>query len=496
MAITASQVNELRQLTGVGMMDCKKALVETDGDMQKAIELLRQKGQKMAAKRADRDANEGCVLAKTTGNFGAIIMVSCETDFVATNAGFVEFTTSILDAAMAKHLTTKEQVMDMDLNGSKVADAITDQIAKIGEKIELAHFETIEAEKVYSYIHPGNRMASIVGLNKAGYDQVGHDIAMQVVAMRPVALDAESVPQEIKDQEFRVAVEKTKEELIGKAVDAALKKAGINPAHVDSEEHMASNMGKGWITEEQVNQAREIKEKVAAEKAAQLSEQQINQIANGRLNKYFQENTLMEQEYIMEQNEARPAMLDALFLRPTDALSLLAIDGGHCGSGNVLVNVFHHHGDIAREYLGLLVVSQRAALDSGLEALLGKGNLVRCNGAVVVELAGHRHGHAVHLGHRDGDSLSAGIGERDIVTLIAIVILLAVEGVGDDKIAVVCTHGGSGIGAGLGRRSLVVVIVLAGHHGPHGCHKQQHGHQFERFFHVYSMFILMLLLHS
>ena len=168
MAITASQVNELRQLTGVGMMDCKKALVETDGDMQKAIELLRQKGQKMAAKRADRDANEGCVLAKTTGNFGAIIMVSCETDFVATNAGFVEFTTSILDAAMAKHLTTKEQVMDMDLNGSKVADAITDQIAKIGEKIELAHFETIEAEKVYSYIHPGNRMASIVGLRHAG----------------------------------------------------------------------------------------------------------------------------------------------------------------------------------------------------------------------------------------------------------------------------------------------------------------------------------------
>ncbi|MBR6844842.1 MAG: elongation factor Ts [Bacteroidales bacterium] len=300
MAITASQVNELRKLTGVGMMDCKKALVETDGDMQKAIELLRQKGQKMAAKRADRDANEGCVLAKTTGNYGALIMVSCETDFVATNAGFVDFTTSILDTAMAQHITTKEEVLAMDLNGSSVADAITDQIAKIGEKIELAHFETIEAEKVYAYVHPGNRMASIVGLNKAGYDQVGHDIAMQVVAMRPVALDAESVPQEIKDAELRVAIEKTKEELVGKAVDAALRKAGINPAHVDSEEHMASNMGKGWITEEQVNQARQIKEQVAAEKAAQLSEQQINQIANGRLNKYFQENTLMEQEYIME----------------------------------------------------------------------------------------------------------------------------------------------------------------------------------------------------
>ncbi|MBR5092291.1 MAG: elongation factor Ts, partial [Bacteroidales bacterium] len=207
---------------------------------------------------------------------------------------------SIIDTAMAKHLTTKEQVLDMDLNGAKVSDAITDQIAKIGEKIELAHFEAIEAEKVYAYVHPGNRMASIVGLNKAGYDQVGHDIAMQVVAMRPVALDAASVPQEIKDQELRVAIEKTKEELVGKAVEAALRKAGINPAHVDSEEHMASNMGKGWITEEQVNQARQIKEQVAAEKAAQLSEQQINQIANGRLNKYFQENTLMEQEYIME----------------------------------------------------------------------------------------------------------------------------------------------------------------------------------------------------
>ena len=300
MAITASQVNELRQLTGVGMMDCKKALVECDGDMQKAIELLRQKGQKMAAKRADRDANEGCVLAKTTGNYGALIMLSCETDFVATNADFVAFTTSILDNAMAKHLTAKEQVLDMELEGRKVSDCITDQIAKIGEKIELAHFEAIEAEKVYAYIHPGNRMASIVGLNKAGFDQVGHDLAMQVVAMRPVALDAASVPQEIKDQEFRVAVEKTKEELVGKAVDAALKKAGINPAHVDSEEHMASNCSKGWITEEQVNQARQIKETVAAEKAAQLSEQQINQIANGRLNKYFQENTLMEQEYIME----------------------------------------------------------------------------------------------------------------------------------------------------------------------------------------------------
>ena len=298
--ITAKQVNELRQLTGVGMMDCKKALVECDGDVQKAIELLRQKGQKMAAKRADRDANEGCVLAKSAGNYGAIIMLSCETDFVATNADFVAFTSSIIDTAMSKHLTSKEQVLDMELNGSKVSDCITDQIAKIGEKIELAHFEAVEAEAVYAYIHPGNRMAAIVGMNKAGYDEVGHNMAMQVVAMRPVAIDEASVPQNVIDSELNVYREKTKEELVQKAIDAALKKAGINPAHVDSEDHINSNMAKGWITEEQGQMAREIKEKVGAETAASLPEAKIEGIAKGRLNKFFQESTLMNQEYIME----------------------------------------------------------------------------------------------------------------------------------------------------------------------------------------------------
>ena len=298
--ITAKQVNELRQLTGVGMMDCKKALVECDGDVQKAIELLRQKGQKMAAKRADRDANEGCVLAKSAGKYGAIVMLSCETDFVATNADFIAFTTSILDNAMAKNLTTKEQVLDMELEGRKVSDCITDQIAKIGEKIELAHFEAICAEAVYAYIHPGNRMASIVGLNKAGFDEVGHNVAMQVVAMRPVALDEKSVPQSVIDSELNVYREKTKEELVGKAVEAALKKAGINPAHVDSDDHINSNMAKGWITKEQAKMAREIKEKVGAEAAANLSEAKIEGIAKGRLNKFFQESTLMNQEYIME----------------------------------------------------------------------------------------------------------------------------------------------------------------------------------------------------
>lgn len=298
--ITAKQVNELRQLTGVGMMDCKKALVECDGDFDKAIEFLRQKGQKMAAKRADRDANEGCVLAKSNGNYGAIIMLSCETDFVATNADFVAFTNSIIDTAMAKHLKTKDEVLSMDLNGRTVADAITDQVAKIGEKIELAHFESLEAPVIYAYIHPGNRMAAIAGMSKPGFDEIGHNIAMQVVAMRPVAIDEASVPQNVIDGELNVYREKTKEELVQKAVEAALKKAGINPAHVDSDDHINSNIGKGWITEEDAAKAREIKVKVAEETAASLPEAKIENIAKGRLNKFFQENTLANQESLME----------------------------------------------------------------------------------------------------------------------------------------------------------------------------------------------------
>ena len=299
MAITAKQVNELRQLTGVGMMDCKKALVECDGDFDKAIDFLRQKGQKMAAKRADRDANEGCVLAKSNGNYGAIIMVSCETDFVATNADFVAFTNSIIDAAMAKGLHTKEEVLAMEMDGRTVADNITDQIAKIGEKIEVAHFEAIDAPVVYAYIHNGNRMASLVGMNKEGYDEIGHGIAMQVVAMKPIAVDAASIPQETKDNELKVAIEKTKEELVNKQVESVLKKNGITPAHVDSEEHMASNCAKGWITEEQGALAKQIKEEEGAKATAALDMNKINGIANGRLNKFFKENTLMEQEYAM-----------------------------------------------------------------------------------------------------------------------------------------------------------------------------------------------------
>ncbi len=300
MNISAQDVKKLREMTGAGMMDCKKALVESEGDFNRAIDYLREKGQKVAAKRADRDANEGCVLAKTTGNFGVLVMLSCETDFVATNAEFVAFTQSIIDNATAKRLTAKEDVLAMEIDGRAVADHITDKVGKIGEKIELARYETIEAPAVYGYIHPGNRMAAIIGLNAEGHDELGHNLAMQVVAMRPIALDPESVPQEIKDNELAVAQQKTREELIGKAVDAALKKAGINPNLVDSDDHINSNMTKGWLTQEQADLARKIKVEEAEKKAATLDEKMIQNIANGRLNKYFQETTLVNQEYIME----------------------------------------------------------------------------------------------------------------------------------------------------------------------------------------------------
>ncbi len=300
MNITAQDVKKLREMTGAGMMDCKKALVESDGDFNRAIDYLREKGQKVAAKRADRDANEGCVLAKTAGNFGVLVMLSCETDFVATNAEFVAFTQSIIDNALTNRFTTKEEVLAMEIDGRAVADHITDKVGKIGEKIELARYETIVAPAVYGYIHPGNRMAAIIGINAEGHDELGHNLAMQVVAMRPIALDPESVPQEIKDNEMAVALQKTREELVGKAVDAALKKAGINPNLVDSDDHINSNMTKGWLTQEQADLARQIKVEEAEKKAASLDEKMIQNIANGRLNKYFQETTLVNQEYIME----------------------------------------------------------------------------------------------------------------------------------------------------------------------------------------------------
>lgn len=303
MAITAADVNKLRQQTGIGMMDCKKALVEADGDFEKAIDILRKKGQKVAAKRADRESNEGRLVAKTNADHtkGYMLLVACETDFVAKGEEFVTFVDSLLDAAIAANVNTREELLEMNFNGMKVADKLTELTGKTGEKLELPHYDVLEAAYVEAYIHMGNHKATLVGFNKNDDNakEAAHNVALHITAMNPLALDETAIPQEVKDRELAVAVEKTRNELISKAVDAALNKAGINPAHVDSEDHMQSNMGKGWITEEQVELARKIKVEEAEKKAANLNDAQIQQIAQGRLVKFFKESTLMYQILVM-----------------------------------------------------------------------------------------------------------------------------------------------------------------------------------------------------
>ena len=300
--ITVQDINNLRKRTGVGIMDCKKALIESDGDVEKAIDYLREKGQKLAVKRADRAANEGVVLAKTTDDktFGAVVMINCETDFVANNKDFIAFVQSVIDAAVVAKAKTIEEVNQLTVDGTKVETLVIDQLAKIGEKITLSAYKAIEAPIVYSYIHPGNRTACLVGLNKTGFDEVGKNINFQIVSMKPEALTKEDVPQEVIDNEMKVNIEKTKQEQVEKAVEAALKKAGINPAHVDSEDHMESNMAKGWITAEDVAKAKDIIAKTSEEKRANLKETMIQNIAKGRLEKFFKESTLLSQEYFID----------------------------------------------------------------------------------------------------------------------------------------------------------------------------------------------------
>ncbi len=299
MAITLAEINKLRQKTQAGLMDCKKALTEANGDMEAAMEILRKKGQLVAAKRSDREAAEGCVLAKVDGNFGAMIALKCETDFVAKNADFVALANAIIDAAIAAKAKTLDEVKALTINGETVTDAVTNRSGVTGEKMELDGYATVEGEQIIAYNHmAGNFLCTLVAFNKPVDEQVGKNIAMQVAAMSPIALDEASVPQEVKDAEFKADIEKAKENQVAKAVEAALKKAGINPAHVDSEDHIESNTAKGWITPEEAAKAREIKKTVAEEKAANLPEQMIQNIAQGMLNKFFKESCLINQAYI------------------------------------------------------------------------------------------------------------------------------------------------------------------------------------------------------
>ena len=195
--ITAADINKLRQMTGAGMMDCRKALTENNGDIEAAIDWLRKKGQKVAALRGDRDAKEGVVLAKTTtdNKTGITLCLSSETDFVSKNEEFIAFAQSIMDAAIANNIKSVEELNEFQINGAKIADLINDKLASIGEKIGVSKFARIDAEYVSSYIHGANRMGVLVGLNKV-HAEVGKDIAMQIAAMNPVAVDSSSVSSE------------------------------------------------------------------------------------------------------------------------------------------------------------------------------------------------------------------------------------------------------------------------------------------------------------
>lgn len=249
--ITAADINKLRQATGAGMMDCRKALTENNGDFEAAIDWLRKKGAKVAALRSDRDAKEGVVLAKTTADnkSGIAVCVSCETDFVSKNADFVAFAQSIMDAAIANNVKSVDELNNVTINGQKVADLVNDKLASIGEKIGISKFERIDADYVASYIHGANRMGVLVGLTKEA-PEAGKDVAMQIAAMNPVAVDPDSVPAEI------VAREKA---IITDQVAADPKMAG-KPAEM------------------------------------------IEKIAGGKLNAFFKESTLLAQAFVKDGN--------------------------------------------------------------------------------------------------------------------------------------------------------------------------------------------------
>ncbi|MCB0516339.1 MAG: translation elongation factor Ts [Chitinophagales bacterium] len=251
MSITAADVNKLRQITGAGMMDCKKALVEANGDFEAAIDYLRKKGQKIAANRADREAAEGVVVAITdnANKKGVVVRISCETDFVAKNEDFVNFAKAIAHTALDKYPADKDALLQLSVDGKNIASALEEQVAKIGEKIELAQYETLEAPTVVPYIHMGYKIGVLVGLNEAASDTIveaGKDTAMQIAALNPIAVSKDDVPQEVMERELRVGKEQAIEE--GKP------------------------------------------------------EAMAEKIAQGRLQKFFKDNTLLSQQFVKDGN--------------------------------------------------------------------------------------------------------------------------------------------------------------------------------------------------
>ena len=298
MAVSIEDIKKLRAMTGAGLADVKKALTEAEGDFDKAKELLRERGLAIAAKRSDRETSNGCVLVKQVDGFAAMVAIKCETDFVANGQDFIALVQEILDAAVANKCKSLDEVKTLKLaNGEDAATAVQQRSGVTGEKMELDGYNFLEGENISVYDHMNKHtLATMVQLNENNED-AGHKIAMQVAAMKPIALDEASVPQSVKDEEFKVAIEKTKEEQVEKAVIAAIKKAGINANLVDSDDHIESNIKKGWLTREEADKAIEIRKTVGAEKAANLNENMIQNIAKGRLNKFFKENCLVDQEF-------------------------------------------------------------------------------------------------------------------------------------------------------------------------------------------------------
>ena len=241
-----ADISHLRKMSGAGMMDCKKALEEAGGDFDKAMEIIRKKGQAVAAKRSDREASEGCVLAQENGEFAAIVALKCETDFVAKNKDFVALTQDILNAALASKPASKEALLATALaDGRTIQEHITDRIGVTGEKMELGAYEFINGASTISYIHPGNKLATIVAFNQADVEhQMARDVAMQVAAMNPISVRPDEVPQHIIDQELEIAKDKARQ--------------------------------------------------------AGKPENLLDRIAQGSLQKYYKENTLLQQEFIKD----------------------------------------------------------------------------------------------------------------------------------------------------------------------------------------------------
>ncbi len=266
MSITAADVNKLRQQTGAGMMDCKKALQEANGDFEAAIEILRKKGQKVAAKRSDREAGEGAILSgvNTAGNQGVVLSLNCETDFVAKNEAFVAVAQTLLDLALSEGVESKDDLLTKTFPGGAltVADKITEEVGKIGERIEIGDFQVVKGDAVVAYIHPGNRLATAVAFSGAVSNDVGRDVAMQAAAMAPVAVDESTIPEDLISKEREIgkelAIQEGKPaEMAEKIAEGRLKKwfkevtlvnqAFIKDNKLTVSEYVASNGG-GKVT--------------------------------------------------------------------------------------------------------------------------------------------------------------------------------------------------------------------------------------------------------